>query len=131
MSEKSDGEFRDRPRVNGAASRIARKARDFIELHYQHPVRMEDLCWATEAGLRTVQRSFAAYYQVTPTEYLRSRRLNAVRRELTAGERGVHSVAEIARASGFRHLGRFSADYRRHFGEPPSETLARRAGSTP
>jgi len=32
---------------------------------------------------------------------------------------------DIAAAHGFTHIGRFSVEYRRQFGETPSETLGR------
>jgi len=33
-------------------------------------------------------------------------------------------IADIANHWGSRHLGQFAADYRRQFGEQPSETIA-------
>ena len=35
------------------------------------------------------------------------------------------SVTEIAMSWGFSHMGRFSVEYRKRFGEPPSDTLRR------
>lgn len=40
------------------------------------------------------------------------------------------TVTNVAMDCGFSHLGRFSCDYCRHFGESPSETL-RRGRATP
>ena len=37
------------------------------------------------------------------------------------------TVKEVATRWGFSHLGRFSRDYQRRFGEAPSETLSRGA----
>ena len=36
------------------------------------------------------------------------------------------SVTEIAMTWGFSHMGRFSVEYRRRFGEIPSDSLRRR-----
>jgi AraC-like DNA-binding protein len=36
------------------------------------------------------------------------------------------TVGDVAMRHGFTHLGRFSVEYRRRFGEAPSATLARR-----
>ena len=58
-----------------------------------------------------------------PMAFVRERRLDEVRRRLLAGGREQTSVSNAALDFGFCHLGRFSADYRRAFGELPSETL--------
>ena len=34
-------------------------------------------------------------------------------------------IADVANEWGFWHMGQLAADYRRHFGENPSETLRR------
>ena len=46
------------------------------------------------------------------------------RRDLLRGDRG-KSVADIANRWGLAHLGRFSTQYRRRYGEKPSQTLRR------
>ena len=58
-------------------------------------------------------------------DYLKLRRLHAVRRELMATGKGKAKVADIAYAHGFYELGRFASVYARQFGERPSETLGR------
>ena len=57
--------------------------------------------------------------------YLRIIRLELARAELAkAGLQG-GSVATVANAFGFGHLGRFARDYEALFGELPSHTLYR------
>jgi AraC family ethanolamine operon transcriptional activator len=51
-------------------------------------------------------------------------RLNKVRRALRAADAAT-TVTEAAMRFGFFHLGRFSAQYHRLFGERPSDTLQR------
>jgi hypothetical protein len=46
------------------------------------------------------------------------------RRELLQGSRGA-KVMDISLRSGFPHCGRFSVEYRRRYGETPSQTLKR------
>ena len=110
---------------NRSASHFAKLARGYIEDHYSKPIRMEDLCHHTGASLRTLQRSFREYFQVSPSDYIKARRLNAARQDLLAGAPSRDLVARIALDNGFSHLGRFSIDYREHFCESPRETLAR------
>jgi AraC family ethanolamine operon transcriptional activator len=54
--------------------------------------------------------------------YFKTSRLNEVRQELKVAPAGT-TVREIAQHWGFRHTGEFAADYRRLFGELPSQTV--------
>jgi AraC family ethanolamine operon transcriptional activator len=62
---------------------------------------------------------------VNPVVFLRHQRLHGVRRKLLAAEPDGATVKMAALESGFRHLGRFAAEYRALFGESPRETLGR------
>ena len=63
---------------------------------------------------------------MTPLQFLRLRRLHAVRRELLVAHRDKDvTVNEIAFAHGFYELGRFAGYYKQEFGELPSATLQR------
>jgi len=111
--------------INGlkAHGRIAKGARDYIEVNFQIPVRAEELCKHTGVGVRTLQRSFKEYFGHSVMDYLKTVRLDASFRELTAGDSRETNVTDVALGNGFTHLGRFSVDYRTRFGESPSETL--------
>jgi transcriptional regulator GlxA family with amidase domain len=106
------------------ASVIARQAQTFIEERFRGTIRMDNLCAFVGVGLRTLQRCFASHFQTSPTDYIKARRLNAARRDLKAADPSSHLVTTIEMENGFTHLGRFSLDYRAHFGESPKETLA-------
>ncbi|MFW5824046.1 MAG: helix-turn-helix domain-containing protein [Marinobacter sp.] len=60
---------------------------------------------------------------MTPHQFFVSRRLIRVRRSLLECDCDVQTVSRHALSEGFSHLGRFSALYRKHFGEYPRETL--------
>lgn len=100
------------------------RAREYIEGHLDQTIRIAGLCRCAGTSLGTLERSFLREMNVTPQQYIRSRRLNAVRCQLLAAEReqGL-GVTEIALGFGFTHLGRFAGDYYRYFGEYPRETL--------
>jgi len=66
---------------------------------------------------------------MSPIRYLRTARYEKVREALHRAEPG-ENVTEIAARWGFNHLGRFSVDYRRRFGENPSSTLRQRREPT-
>jgi len=50
--------------------------------------------------------------------------MNGVRRDLQRADPS-EKIADVANRWGFWHMGQFAADYRRQFGELPSETLKR------
>lgn len=102
---------------------IAIQARDYIEDHFRETVRITDLCRLTGTGVRTLQRCFKEYFDLTLTEYLKSVRLEATRRMLRTTRAEETTVTAVALRNGFAHLGRFSAEYRRCFGESPKHTL--------
>jgi len=88
-------------------------------------VTVGDLCRAAKVSQRTLEYAFAERFGVTPEAFLIAHRLNAVRRQLSSADPSTEKVVEIANSWGFWHMGQFAADYRRHFGELPSQTLRR------
>ena len=77
----------------------------------------------TGVGVRTLQRCFREYFNLTITDYLKTARLDAAHRDLAVAHPGRDSVTEIALRHGFTHLGRFSVAYRACFRVSPSQTL--------
>ena len=57
--------------------------------------------------------------------YLKEIRLRRVNEELLRRNSGNETVTAVAFRWGFNHLGHFTTDYKRRFGESPSATLAR------
>ena len=86
-------------------------------------LRITELAEHSGVSSRTVERAFLRT-GCTPLEYLRGVRLEQARRILS-DRAPAATVAEAAILAGFTHLGRFSAEYRRRFGELPSQTLLR------
>jgi transcriptional regulator GlxA family with amidase domain len=58
-------------------------------------------------------------------------RLSNARRALLSADGTLAKVTEIAMSFGFAELGRFSVEYKKAFGESPSQTLYRTAQTTP
>ena len=81
------------------------------------------ICRQMHVSRRTLQYCFQAVAGMSPLTYLRILKLNQVRRRLRAANDPVDQVTRIATTWGFEHLGQFSRDYRRLFGELPSRTL--------
>jgi len=86
------------------------------------------MCGLGGVGERTLQYAFRERFGLAPAAFLKARRLSAVRRRLKQ-EPSDASVADIAASFGFWHSGQFAADYRRAFGEMPSQTRTGRLTS--
>lgn len=103
--------------------RIFRQARAFLHARSNTPVYLAELCAATGVPERTLRDVFQSILGVSPLKYLQLRRMRQVRHALQHSNKRDHSVKEAALSSGFWELGRFAVEYRRLFGESPSETL--------
>ncbi|MCD6533371.1 MAG: AraC family transcriptional regulator [Deltaproteobacteria bacterium] len=88
-------------------------------------IQVSDLCRLTGKGERILERVCARAFASSPRALLKSHRLNSVRKDLlaTVGKRS--NVTHIALEYGFTHPGRFAGEYKKFFGELPSETLFR------
>jgi len=106
------------------APRSARVAREFILANAARPLSIADVAAAAGVGPRALQRSFGAYYGISPLGYHRRVRLQRAHGDLQrADPASGKTVAEVARAWGFTNLGQFAALYRRQFGQLPRQTL--------
>lgn len=110
-----------------AARRVLDRAKEYIEAHVDEAIQIASVCRYSGTSLRSLERVFAREMGVSPQQYVKARRLNAVRRRLLdAQDESALGVTEVAQNHGFAHLGRFAADYRSYFGESPRETLQSR-----
>lgn len=83
------------------------------------------------ASRRTLAVCCAEFLGMSPSRYLRLRRLNRVRQTMLNADPSTAKVSEIARSHNFTAFGRFAALYREAFGETPSVTLRRVRHGTP
>lgn len=101
-----------------------RLVEDYITANYIDPISMETIARETGHSANSIFRAFRKYRDYTPMQFLRNVRMKMVRMRLLSAT-SLDSVGETAMDCGFTHLGRFAIDYRRRFGEAPSETLVR------
>lgn len=99
-----------------------RRAERYIETHLAEEISLDDLVCASGASMRTLYKAFNTYRHLTPMGYVKRIRLECARRELEGRGTSHKTVADVAMAVGMSHLGNFAADYRRLYGELPSET---------
>jgi AraC-like DNA-binding protein len=106
------------------ATRDVQRAVDYIQGHLNSPLTLKEIAAASGIPGRTLLKHFRDNWGTSPMRYLRTARLTRVHDALLHNE-WTASVTDVAMAWGFLHLGRFSIEYRKHFGESPSETLQR------
>jgi AraC-like DNA-binding protein len=109
-----------------AAPANVRRAEDFLRTNASEMVTIEMMAQAAGCSVRALQLAFRHFRHTTPTEALRSIRLQQAREEIVRSD-GSRSVIEVAARFGFTNPGRFADHYKRAFGELPSEALRRRS----
>ena len=88
-----------------------------------HALHMSDLCQQIGVNERTLQACCQEQLGMSPKRYLLVRRMMTVRRRLRHADPDSSSVTGIATELGFWELGRFAVQYKKLFGESPSQTL--------
>ena len=106
---------------------IIRRTIAKIEQHEDEFLSIEDLTLVADVSERTLRNIFLEYYGLPPRRFLTVRRLHQVRATLQNADHECGRVTAIAAQFGFWHFGRFANEYRRLFGELPSNTLDRLA----
>lgn len=100
-----------------------KKAIDFINESTEQTITVNDLCRISGVSERTLQYVFIEHFGISPKRYMMNVRLNAVRKALLRAVPEKITVSDIAHRFGFWHMSQFAADYKRLFGELPSESI--------
>lgn len=93
----------------------------YIEQNVRDNIDIEELSSVSNMSVRSIYNAFSKSFATTPRCYIKQLKLRKLREDLLEGR--CRNVTEIALDYGFSHLGRFSSDYRKTFGELPSETM--------
>jgi len=97
---------------------LVSKVRQRVLADPETPPNIADLCTQLHVSRRALQNGIEEITGLSPLTYIRSLRLNEVRRALRAD--GSRPISSVAYDWGFSHLSQFAQDYRRQFGELPS-----------
>jgi len=93
----------------------------YLESHLQDQIPMSKMTEIVCMSERSFERFFKSEFDMTPTCHIKSRRLERARKDLAKKKIHPKPIAQIAMDNGFRHLGRFSTNFRKHFGQTPSQ----------
>jgi transcriptional regulator GlxA family with amidase domain len=109
------------------APACVRRVEDYIAAHAAEDIAITDLIEAAGVPGRTLFRTFRHFRHMSPMAYLRAVRMDRIRADLLSPPADM-TVTEIMSRWGVSQFGRFSAAYRKKYGELPSETLRRSSG---
>ncbi len=104
---------------------LLKKVAEMVDTQSDDPIWLADLCAATEVPERTLINAFKQELGIPPKAYIKGHRLFRVHRELWNADPSATRISDVANARGFWHMGQFAADYKKLFGELPSDTLNR------
>jgi len=99
---------------------VFKKAQEIIHHNFEDPISTISLCKEIGVSERNLRYAFKEYSGLSPKKYVRNYKLNKIRKLLHTD--GVDKIIDAANQMGFWHTGQFAADYKRLFGELPSET---------
>lgn len=100
-----------------------KRAVEYINENAAELISLSDLVEATGVSLRTLQAGFAKYYNLGPSAFIKQHKMRRAREELLAANHLETTVAEVAAKWGFYNHCGFTLNYRKLFGENPSDTL--------
>jgi transcriptional regulator GlxA family with amidase domain len=101
-----------------------RRVEEYIEANWREPISVEALALVINVSARSIFQTFKANRGYSPMYFVKQLRLKHANKMLTKPEYDT-SVTRVAFECGFGSLGHFASDYRKVFGEQPSETLHR------
>ncbi len=116
--------------VTAVSPYYVKRAIEYMWANAYRPVSASEIAAECGVGVRALNSGFRRFKAMPMMAYLREIRLSAVRQELR-DPTSIGAIGEIAGKWGFTHLGRFSSEYEKRFGELPSQTRRRMVGAGP
>lgn len=117
-----DSNLRHASTLRTQQNRLIERLRDYILQHITQDLSLEQLAEVCQISRKSLYNLCDRELGMTPSTLIRNLKLESVHAELSQNER-IRNVTEVAMKYGFTNLGRFSAQYRDHIGELPSQTL--------
>jgi AraC family ethanolamine operon transcriptional activator len=100
---------------------ILKKAEEMMRKNLRSDLTIPTICQDLEISQRTLEYIFKDFYQMSPYNYFKLLRLNALHQSLNQNNQ-TKLTYEIAEELGFFHRGYLASDYKKLFGYFPSET---------
>lgn len=113
-----------KPQPCKIAPQHVRRTEQYIIANADKQITIEQLVEISGVSARALFDGFRRFRGISPMSFHKSVRLERTRADLLCAQRG-ETVTEVACRWGFYQFGRFAAEYKKIFGELPSETLRR------
>ncbi len=97
-----------------------RNIKSFMEENFDKPLKIEDYAYLTGRSRSTFRRDFKSYYDSTPQQWLKRKRMNKALAILR--EREV-SVTELAYEVGYENISYFIKAFSKQFGQTPKQYI--------
>lgn len=94
-----------------------KQAREYLDIHFSEPIPLRALSANVGVSPFHFQRLFREFFNVSPNEYVRTRRLAHARTLIESGL----GVTEACYEVGFQSPSTFTRYFRRQFGVSPSQ----------
>ena len=108
--------------VNRAAAWHVGRARDYVHDHLSEDISVTDIAAQVGVTPRTLQNGFRKAFNLTPAEYIRRARVDALHQALLAADAST-GVTNLMMNVGIVNFGRYAQYYREQIGVSPSRTL--------
>ena len=112
--------------ANHVAAWHVGRARDYIHEHLAEDISITDIAATVGVTPRTLQSGFRKAFNLTPAEYVRRARVNALHRALLTADETA-GVTHLMMKVGIVNFGRYAQYYREQMGVSPSTTLKQKA----
>ena len=119
LSGERGGELRFLLEQRGEIQRIS-KAVEHIHSSLDKPVSVEELAEMVHMSRTSFYENFRDVMHVSPLQYAKSVKLHRAQALIQEGK----NASQAGYMVGYNSPAQFSREYKRHFGYPPSETLA-------
>ena len=100
-----------------------KSVRDLLHSNIEQFIDIPDIAKELNISESQLHCVFKKDYGMTPKKYLQNLRLNAIKRELLLADPHAVNISNIAQKYNFFHMSHFSLEYKKLFGQTPSETL--------
>jgi AraC-like DNA-binding protein len=95
-----------------------RNIKTFMEKNYDKPLKMEDYAYLTGRSLSTFRRDFKAYYDLTPQQWIKEKRLEKAVQLFQEKEK---SVTDVSYEVGYENISYFIKEFKKKVGQSPKQ----------